>query len=166
MTRTVIPALAESDFDVPKNSFLLLATFVVAFGLVKGAMNFVAGRLSKCVGRKQALLAGLMGSRDGLLLFGCAVIGGALLLTLVWVRDTLPRDACRDSPGRPAGGGHGEPCAAGIGTTRNAGAVRIDQRSASIASGVTLATVLVRRASVLRRIPAGAWRWRSGSLLS
>ncbi len=168
MTRTVIPALAESDFDVPKNSFLLLATFVVAFGVVKGAMNFIAGRMSEHIGRKQVLLigwiaaipvpfmiwyspgwywivgatvllgvnqgmtwsmtqtakldltrteergltiglnefagyagvaiggiitaylAGLMGSRDGLLFFGCAVIGSALLLTLVWVRDTLP----------------------------------------------------------------------------
>ncbi len=168
MTRTVIPALAESDFDVPKNSFLLLSTFVVAFGIVKGAMNFIAGRLSERFGRKYILLAGwvaaipvpfmiwhspdwswivaatvllgvnqgmtwsmtqtakldltrmeergltiglnefagyagvavggmltawlagMMGSRDGLLLFGCLVIGSALLLTLVWVRDTLP----------------------------------------------------------------------------
>jgi hypothetical protein len=47
MTRTVVPALAESDFGVPKNSFVLLSAFVVAFGLVKGTMNFVAGRLSE-----------------------------------------------------------------------------------------------------------------------
>lgn len=58
MMRTVIPALAESDFGVPKNSFLLLSAFVIAFGLVKGAMNFVAGRLSERVGRKHVLLAG------------------------------------------------------------------------------------------------------------
>ena len=58
MTRTVIPALAESDFGVPKNSFVLLSSFVVAFGLVKGAMNFVAGRLSERIGRKQVLLMG------------------------------------------------------------------------------------------------------------
>jgi len=58
MTRTVIPALAESDFGVPKNSFLLLSSFVVAFGLVKGIMNFVAGRLSEKIGRKKVLLAG------------------------------------------------------------------------------------------------------------
>lgn len=168
MTRTVIPALAESDFDVPRQSFLLLSTFVVAFGLVKGAMNFIAGRLSEGLGRKQVLLmgwvaaipvpfmiwyspdwswvvgatvllgvnqgmtwsmtqtakldltrmeergltlglnefagyagvalggiitawlAGMMGSRDGLLLFGAVVIGSALLLTLFWVRDTRP----------------------------------------------------------------------------
>lgn len=58
MTRTVIPALAETDFGVPKNSFLLLSSFVVAFGLVKGVMNFVAGRLSEKIGRKKVLLTG------------------------------------------------------------------------------------------------------------
>jgi len=58
MTRTVVPALAESDFGVPKNSFMLLASFVVAFGLVKGIMNFVAGRLSERIGRKRVLLLG------------------------------------------------------------------------------------------------------------
>ena len=58
MTRTVVPALAESDFGVPKNSFMLLSAFVVAFGVVKGVMNFVAGRLSERIGRKNVLLAG------------------------------------------------------------------------------------------------------------
>lgn len=43
MVRTVIPALAESEFAVPKNDFMLLTLFVVAFGLVKGTLNFVAG---------------------------------------------------------------------------------------------------------------------------
>jgi MFS family permease len=58
MTRTVVPALAESNFGVPKNSFMLLASFVVAFGLVKGVMNFVAGRLSERIGRKRVLMMG------------------------------------------------------------------------------------------------------------
>lgn len=58
MTRTVVPALAASDFGIPRNSFLILTSFVVAFGLVKGAMNFVAGRLSERVGRKRVLLWG------------------------------------------------------------------------------------------------------------
>ena len=58
MTRTVIPALAESEFGVQKNSFLMLMSFVVAFGFVKGAMNFVAGRMSEKQGRKQILLLG------------------------------------------------------------------------------------------------------------
>lgn len=58
MMRTVVPALAESDFGVPTNSFLLLSAFVVAFGLVKGVMNFFAGRLSERLGRKKVLLLG------------------------------------------------------------------------------------------------------------
>ena len=49
MMRNVVPALAETEFGVPRGSFMLLVAFVVAFGFVKGAMNFVAGRLA--VGR-------------------------------------------------------------------------------------------------------------------
>ena len=180
MTRTVVPALAESDFGVPKNSFVLLSSFVVAFGLVKGVMNFVAGRLSERVGRKQVLLMGWLvalpiplmiwyapswnwvvaatvllgvnqgltwsmtqtsklditrleergltlglnefagyvgvalagiltaylatrfGARQGLLVFGLTVIGSALLLTQLWVKDTLPwarAEAAKHAPG-------------------------------------------------------------------
>ncbi|MCX5823151.1 MAG: MFS transporter [Deltaproteobacteria bacterium] len=58
MMRTVIPALAESEFGVPKNSFMLLTAFVVAFGFVKGTLNFVAGRLSERIGRKKVLALG------------------------------------------------------------------------------------------------------------
>ncbi|HKB60864.1 MAG TPA: MFS transporter, partial [Gallionellaceae bacterium] len=58
MMRTVVPALAESEFAVPRNSFMLLAAFVVAFGLVKGTLNFVAGRLSERLGRKKVLVLG------------------------------------------------------------------------------------------------------------
>jgi MFS family permease len=58
MMRTVVPALAKSEFGLPRNSFLLLAAFVVAFGLVKGGMNFVAGRLSERIGRRKVLLLG------------------------------------------------------------------------------------------------------------
>lgn len=166
--RTVVPALAESDFGVARGSFVMLTAFVTAFGFVKGAMNFVAGRLSERVGRKQVLfwgwlaavpipflifyapgwnwivaatvllgvnqglawsmtqtskldlttadqrgltiglnefagyfgvaLAGIatgylathFGARTGLLLFGSAVVLAAGLLTLLWVKDTLP----------------------------------------------------------------------------
>lgn len=58
MMRNVIPALAESEFGVPKGSFLLLVAFVAAFGFVKGALNFLAGALSERVGRKHVLLMG------------------------------------------------------------------------------------------------------------
>lgn len=58
MMRTVVPALAESEFGVPKTSFLLLTAFVMAFGVVKGVMNFVAGRLSERLGRRRVLQIG------------------------------------------------------------------------------------------------------------
>lgn len=58
MMRNVVPALAEGEFGVPKGSFLLLVAFVVAFGFVKGSMNFVAGRLAERIGRKRVLLLG------------------------------------------------------------------------------------------------------------
>ena len=58
MMRTVVPTLAESEFGLARNSFVLLTAFVVAFGFVKGVMNFVAGRLSERIGRKRVLLLG------------------------------------------------------------------------------------------------------------
>lgn len=58
MMRTVVPALAETECGVARGSSLLLTAFVVAVGVVKGVMNFVAGRLSEQVGRKQLLLWG------------------------------------------------------------------------------------------------------------
>lgn len=58
MMRNVVPALAEAEFGVPRGSFMLLAAFVVAFGFVKGTMNFVAGRLAERVGRQRVLLLG------------------------------------------------------------------------------------------------------------
>lgn len=180
MTRTVVPALAETDFGVPKNSFVLLSSFVVAFGLVKGSMNFFAGRLSESIGRKKVLLLGWLaalpiplmiwhapswnwmvaamvllginqgltwsmtqtaqldltrleergltlglnefsgyvgvalagiittymaaqfGARQGLLIFGLIVIVLALVLTQLWIQDTLPwarAEAARHAPG-------------------------------------------------------------------
>ena len=58
MMRTVIPALASSEFGIPEGSFMLLVAFVVAFGFVKGTLNFVAGRLSESIGRRKVLLIG------------------------------------------------------------------------------------------------------------
>lgn len=168
MMRTVVPAMAESEFSVERGSFLLLTAFVVAFGVVKAVMNFVAGRVSEKVGRKRVLLWGwaialpipiliwhapswswivaatvllginqglcwsmtqtaklditradqrgltvglnefsgyvgvaiagiitaylaeAVGARLGLLMFGLVVILLALVLTAIWVEDTLP----------------------------------------------------------------------------
>ncbi|HSV51262.1 MAG TPA: MFS transporter [Burkholderiaceae bacterium] len=168
MMRTVVPVIAEAEYGVPRNSFLLLCAFVFAFGVVKGTLNFVAGRLSERMGRKKVLLMGWLvalpipvivwlapswnwivlatvllgfnqgfcwsmaqtaklditradergltlglnefagyagvaaagivtaymaawlGPRAGLLVFGLAVIGVALVLTLFGVRETLP----------------------------------------------------------------------------
>jgi len=58
MFRTVVPALAESEFGVAKGSFMMLMAFVTAFGFVKGTLNFVAGRLSERIGRKSVLFFG------------------------------------------------------------------------------------------------------------
>ncbi|MBW4049243.1 MAG: MFS transporter [Proteobacteria bacterium] len=58
MERTVLPVVAGRDFGVPKSSFLYLLAFVISFGLVKGALNFVAGRLSERIGRKTVLVLG------------------------------------------------------------------------------------------------------------
>jgi MFS family permease len=166
--RTVVPALAESDFGVARGSFMMLTAFVTAFGFVKGTLNFVAGRLSERIGRKKVLLLGWLaavpipfmilhapnwnwivaatvllgvnqgltwsmtqtakldlttadqrgltiglnefagyfgvavagivtdylaaawGPREGLMLFGSVTVLAALLLTLIWVKDTLP----------------------------------------------------------------------------
>ena len=168
MFRTVVPALAESEFGVARGSFMMLMAFVTAFGFVKGTLNFVAGRLSERIGRKKVLIAGWVaalpipfmilyapswgwivaatvllgvnqglawsmtqtskldlttsdqrgltiglnefsgyfgvavagivtgylatayGAREGLLIFGLVVVGVAGLLTLAWVKDTLP----------------------------------------------------------------------------
>ena len=59
MMRNVVPALAESEFGVPRGSFMLLVAFVVAFGFVKGAMNFVAGRMARTFWAKASTAAWL-----------------------------------------------------------------------------------------------------------
>ena len=58
LQRTVIPALAESEFGVAKGSMLTVFAFVVSFGVVKGIMNLVAGRLAERVGRRRVLIWG------------------------------------------------------------------------------------------------------------
>lgn len=160
--------MAETEFGLERGSFLLLSAFVVAFGVVKAVMNFVAGRVSERIGRKRVLLLGwiaalpiplmiwyapswnwivaatvllgvnqglcwsmtqtskldltradqrgltvglnefagyvgvalagiltayfaeMIGIRSGLLAFGLSVVVLALILTSMWVKDTLP----------------------------------------------------------------------------
>lgn len=58
LMRTVVPALAASEFGVPRSSFLLLSAFMLAFGVVKALMNLVAGGLSERLGRWRVLQLG------------------------------------------------------------------------------------------------------------
>lgn len=58
LQRTVIPALAETEFGVAAGSMTALFAFVVSFGVVKGAMNFVSGRISERLGRRRVLIWG------------------------------------------------------------------------------------------------------------
>jgi MFS family permease len=57
-TRTVLPPLAEQEFGLAHGSFVALAAFVIVFGLVKAALNFVAGGWSDAHGRRRVLIAG------------------------------------------------------------------------------------------------------------
>ena len=54
--RTVLPLLAEDEFGL--TGFTATLTFILAFGVVKAATNFVAGTLSDRFGRKPVLVAG------------------------------------------------------------------------------------------------------------
>lgn len=58
LQRNVVPALAETEFGVPAGSFTLLMAFIISFGFVKGAMNFVAGGMSEKYGRRKVLIWG------------------------------------------------------------------------------------------------------------
>ncbi len=85
MERTVLPVVAARDFGVPPSSFLYLLAFVIAFGLVKGALNFVAGRLSERIGRKAVLVLGWVAALPVPLLIGYAqswwwIVGANLFL--------------------------------------------------------------------------------------
>jgi MFS family permease len=54
--RTVVPLLATQTFHL--SGYTAALTFIVAFGAVKAATNFVAGTLSDRYGRKPVLVAG------------------------------------------------------------------------------------------------------------
>ena len=56
MERTILPAMAEQEFDLVASTAVL--SFIVVFGLTKAFTNYLAGRLSDRFGRKQVLVAG------------------------------------------------------------------------------------------------------------
>lgn len=58
LQRNVVPALAEEEFGLASGSFTVFMAFIISFGFVKGALNFVAGRLSERLGRRPVLLWG------------------------------------------------------------------------------------------------------------
>src|SRR5205807_10005404 len=81
--RSLLPLLATRTFHLTAYSATL--TFIVAFGLVKAATNFVAGTLSDRVGRKPVLVAGwLIGAPVSLLImwaprWGWVIVANVLL---------------------------------------------------------------------------------------
>jgi MFS family permease len=56
MERSILPAIAEHDFQLAARSAVL--SFIVVFGVTKALTNYLAGRLSDRFGRKQILVGG------------------------------------------------------------------------------------------------------------
>ena len=56
MERTILPPIAEQEFHLTAKIAVL--SFIVVFGVTKALTNYLAGRLSDHLGRKQILVAG------------------------------------------------------------------------------------------------------------
>ncbi|MBW3568190.1 MAG: MFS transporter [Proteobacteria bacterium] len=56
LERSILPAIAEQDFQLAARSAIL--SFIVVFGITKAFTNYFAGRLSDRFGRKHVLVAG------------------------------------------------------------------------------------------------------------
>jgi MFS family permease len=56
MERSILPAIAEQEFDLVAKTAML--SFIVVFGVTKAATNYLAGRLADRFGRKHVLVAG------------------------------------------------------------------------------------------------------------
>jgi len=54
--RSILPLLAEQEFQLAAHTAIL--SFIVVFGVTKAVTNYVAGRFSDRVGRRQILIAG------------------------------------------------------------------------------------------------------------
>ncbi|MBI4486078.1 MAG: MFS transporter [Acidobacteria bacterium] len=58
MERSILPAIAEQDFQLAARTAVL--SFIVVFGVTKALTNYLAGRLSDRFGRKHVLVGGWM----------------------------------------------------------------------------------------------------------
>jgi MFS family permease len=56
MERSILPAIAESDFHLAARTAVL--SFILVFGFAKAISNYAAGRLADRIGRKHVLVAG------------------------------------------------------------------------------------------------------------
>jgi MFS family permease len=56
MERSILPAIAEEDFQLAARTAVL--SFIIVFGVTKALTNYLAGRLSDRFGRKHVLVAG------------------------------------------------------------------------------------------------------------
>ncbi|MBI4477262.1 MAG: MFS transporter, partial [Acidobacteria bacterium] len=56
MERSILPAIAEHDFQLAARTAVL--SFIVVFGVTKALTNYLAGRLSDRFGRKHVLVGG------------------------------------------------------------------------------------------------------------
>lgn len=56
MERTILPPIAEQDFHLAAKTAVL--SFIVVFGVTKALTNYLAGRLSDRLKRKQVLIGG------------------------------------------------------------------------------------------------------------
>ena len=56
MERSILPAIAEQEFQIVARTAIL--AFVVVFGVTKALTNYLAGRLSDRIGRRQILIVG------------------------------------------------------------------------------------------------------------
>ena len=56
MERSILPAIAEHDFQLVARAAML--SFIVVFGVSKALTNYLAGRLSDAIGRRRVLLVG------------------------------------------------------------------------------------------------------------
>lgn len=83
LERSVLPVLAGLDFGLASRTAIL--SFLISFGLVKAASNYVAGRLADRVGRKEVLIVGWLAALPVPLLIIVAPSWGWVVLANVFL---------------------------------------------------------------------------------